>query len=254
MRLKTKKKTCSSVQGAEVNTRRQWKWQITVDVREVERNDWWIDCFSFFRLIPGIYSQCVKGGGRDWEELFFLVPHSGNIRRTRRNLNEQTGGVLHYIGNCWSWEKTKNPRWTSSVHAHKAKKTEREEGLYEALSLTGNSHFTHFTWSAVQNSLITSLTLRYCTYSGRTRAQGEEDNSTDAYLLPIKLKGPLLQAQLRNFSPSCETGWVRPHLDRCALFEKWTLVPIHFTRSCWVLYCDVSQAERLLWAYLSQHF
>lgn len=48
MRLKKEKKSRSSAHGAEVNTRRQWKWQITVDVREVERNDWWIDCFSFF--------------------------------------------------------------------------------------------------------------------------------------------------------------------------------------------------------------
>lgn len=61
MRLRKEKKTCSPAYSEQVNTRRQWKWQITLDVREVERKDWWIDCFSFFRLIPPIHSQCAKG-------------------------------------------------------------------------------------------------------------------------------------------------------------------------------------------------
>lgn len=86
---------------------------------------------------------------------------------------------------------------------------EEEEGWGGAVLLSGKSDFKLFKCSHVQNSLITILTPRRCTYSGstfRTSPRLRRHNPTHLHLFPIKLKRPFLQAPSQNFSQAVELG------------------------------------------------
>lgn len=205
-----------------------------------------------------MYSQCVKGGGG----AFCSGPLQWEYWESSKE-SQWTNPRWTTLNRRWQITRKEkwNPRWTSSVHAHKKetknkKRTEweeEEEGLDEALLLSGNSHSQRFLCSPVQNSLITGFTPRHRTYSGRTfpRSPGwRRRKSTDAHLLPIKFYKHQWGTSLQAVEPGgCfHTRTAVPCLEKLKICAEF--ISGHYVVA--VLYCDVSPAQRLFWTRLAE--